>query len=70
MKIQNVPLKPKETITKDFCETLKKLKVGQSFLFTDLQNNYRKIITLAQYFLNREFRTQREGRQYRVGRIK
>src|ERR1700684_679784 len=52
---------------REFLEALPNLKVGQSFIW-DLGSNDRTAISIAQFFLDRQFVTRKEGHQFRIGR--
>ena len=51
----------------EFLKALRDLKVGQSFTWA-LASNDRMAIALAQFFLDRQFVTRKEGHQFRIGR--
>ena len=52
-----------------FLDTLKSLKVGQSFLCPRVSSNYRNAVSIAQYLLSRRFTIRAEGELSRVYRM-
>lgn len=70
MKIEKVKMPSYNTKSewKDFVATLKRLKVGESFLIK-LESNHRMAISIVQDFLNIRFITRKDGNKHRVGRI-
>ena len=51
-----------------FLDTLKKLEKGQSFLWP-INNDNRRMLTIAGRVLDRKFATAKEGDTFRVGRV-
>lgn len=54
---------------KEFIDTLKKLEVGQSFLFTKFNAYHRNAISVAQYLIDKRFITRVEGKARRIMRV-
>jgi hypothetical protein len=54
----------------DFLVTIKALKVGESFVFPDISSNHRLIMAAMPVLFGSYFRTAKEGRQFRIGRVK
>lgn len=54
----------------EYVLTLKKLKVGQSFCVAEMPSHYRITLSVCRIILGREFASKKDGKGYRVGRIK
>lgn len=54
---------------RQFVVSLCALGPGQSFRVQAIPSNYRTAISTVQTALGRAFATERDGRQYRVGRV-
>lgn len=52
----------------DFLAAVKACKVGESFFTPDCPSNYRLALSIAQVWLDANFRTVSEGDGYRIGR--
>lgn len=70
-KIENVKItRNKSSRMYDFLIALNALKVGQSFAFDGMSNNFRVILASTDILCGKKFVCKKDGIRYRVGRIK
>lgn len=53
----------------DFLVAVKKLKVGESFVFPRLMSNHRLALAIAPRWIDARFQCVAEGKSFRIGRI-
>lgn len=74
IEVENVPINHwhgkgrEERNWREFVQTLKDLKKGQSFLWK-IASNDRMAIAMAGVLLDRRFRSAKEGELHRIGRV-
>lgn len=72
MKIENIAVKTTGKFYgshRDFLITLRNMKIGQSVVVGKVDAYQRILLRAARILLEREYVVQREGKQYRIGRI-